>query len=124
MENLDKFPAVVAVDVRYRDLDTFNHVNNAVYLTYFEQARVRYFRSLGWRSNDASVVVARSEVNYRKPIFLGDDHAGVVRAPSERAKVPDPRLFEVGQVHGVVDVVEGVQVAVANVHRDHRWKLV
>ncbi len=70
---LDGFPIVVPVDVRYRDLDTFNHVNNAVYLTYFEQARVAYFKSLGWRSDDASVVVARAEVNYRRPIFLGDE---------------------------------------------------
>jgi len=70
---LDKFPIVVPVDVRYRDLDTFNHVNNAVYLTYFEQARVAYFRSLGWRSDDASVVVARAEINYRRQILLGDE---------------------------------------------------
>ena len=73
MKKLADFPAVVQVTVRYRDLDTFNHVNNAVYLTYFEQARVKYFHSLGWRSNDASVVVARSEVNYRRPILLGDE---------------------------------------------------
>ena len=70
---LEDFPIVVSVDVRYRDLDTFNHVNNAVYLTYFEQARVAYFKSLGWRSDDASVVVARAEVNYRRPIFLEDE---------------------------------------------------
>jgi len=70
---LEDFPIVVSVDVRYRDLDTFNHVNNAVYLTYFEQARVAYFKSLGWQSDDASVVVARAEVNYRRPIFLEDE---------------------------------------------------
>jgi len=70
---LEDFPIIVSVDVRYRDLDTFNHVNNAVYLTYFEQARVAYFKSLGWQSDDASVVVARAEVNYRRPIFLEDE---------------------------------------------------
>lgn len=62
---------MVEVDVRYRDLDTFVHVNNAVYLTYFEQARVAYFAELGWTSRDDSVVVARAEVNYRRPIVLG-----------------------------------------------------
>ena len=71
MDELKDFPVVVDVDVRYRDLDTFNHVNNAVYLTYFEQARVAYFRELGWNSTDDSVVVARAEVNYRRPIVLG-----------------------------------------------------
>ena len=99
MGGLDKFPAVVAVDVRYRDLDTFNHVNNAVYLTYFEQARVRYFRSLGWRSNDASVVVARAEVNYRKPIFLGDEvRVGCrVAAISRRSYVMEYLLLANGE---------------------------
>ncbi len=73
MERLAEFPVAVGVSVRYRDLDTFNHVNNAVYLTYFEQARVAYFGRLGWRSQDADVVVARAEVNYRKPVHLGDE---------------------------------------------------
>lgn len=71
MDPLADFPIVVEVDVRYRDLDTFNHVNNAVYLTYFEQARVAYFTRLGWTSRDDSVVVARAEVNYRRAIVLG-----------------------------------------------------
>ena len=71
MDPLAEYPIVVEVDVRYRDLDTFNHVNNAVYLTYFEQARVAYFAELGWTSRDDSVVVARAEVNYRSAIVLG-----------------------------------------------------
>ncbi|WP_287372832.1 thioesterase family protein [Oceanithermus sp.] len=71
VDPLADFPIVVEVDVRYRDLDTFNHVNNAVYLTYFEQARVAYFARLGWTSRDDSVVVARAEVNYRRAIVLG-----------------------------------------------------
>jgi len=35
------------LDVRFRDLDGMNHVNNAVFLTYFEQGRVGYFQALG-----------------------------------------------------------------------------
>ncbi|MFC7195480.1 acyl-CoA thioesterase [Halosimplex aquaticum] len=34
------------VDVRYRDLDTFGHVNNVVYGTYCEQARVAYIEEV------------------------------------------------------------------------------
>ena len=73
VDPLADFPIVVEVGVRYRDLDTFNHVNNAVYLTYFEQARVAYFTELGWTSRDDSVVVARAEVNYRRAIVLGQE---------------------------------------------------
>jgi len=35
------------IDVRFRDLDPMGHVNNAVYLTYFEMARSSYFKALG-----------------------------------------------------------------------------
>ncbi len=37
---LPDFPCVVPVEVRFRDLDAMGHVNSAVYLTYFEQARL------------------------------------------------------------------------------------
>ena len=36
------------IEVRYGDLDPQGHVNNAKYLTYFEQARVHYLISLGF----------------------------------------------------------------------------
>jgi acyl-CoA thioester hydrolase len=40
------------IDVRWRDLDEFGHVNNSVYLTYFEQARIEW-----WLTLDKSLVV-------------------------------------------------------------------
>ena len=39
-------PVRVPIDVRWRDLDPLGHVNNAVYLSYFEIARVRYAQAL------------------------------------------------------------------------------
>jgi len=35
------------IEVRYGDLDPQGHVNNARYLTYFEQARINYIAHLG-----------------------------------------------------------------------------
>jgi len=43
----DTFPVVTPVKVRFRDLDAFGHVNNAVYFTFMEMARVEYFRQIG-----------------------------------------------------------------------------
>ncbi|MBK6404207.1 MAG: thioesterase family protein [Holophagales bacterium] len=43
---LPEFPCVVGVEVRFRDLDAMGHVNNAVYLTYFEQARLAFWRAI------------------------------------------------------------------------------
>jgi acyl-CoA thioester hydrolase len=42
----DQFPFIHEVEVRFRDLDGMGHVNNAVYATYFETARIRYMSEL------------------------------------------------------------------------------
>ena len=56
--------------VRWGDMDAFNHVNNAQYLRYLEEARVQWLAAIpGMSLNDriAPVLVA-SHVNYRRPI--------------------------------------------------------
>ncbi len=60
------------LEVRFRDIDAFHHVNNAVYLTYMEQARVMYLRGIGLFAPTHTMILARSEVDYRKAVFLGD----------------------------------------------------
>jgi acyl-CoA thioesterase FadM len=47
---LAAYPFVTTLDVRFRDLDGLGHVNHAVYLTYFEAARLAYYASLTGRS--------------------------------------------------------------------------
>ncbi|MDA0882981.1 MAG: thioesterase family protein, partial [Bacteroidetes bacterium] len=34
------------IEVRFRDIDAMGHVNNAVYLSYFEQARIGFFNAI------------------------------------------------------------------------------
>ena len=51
--------------VRWDDLDAFGHVNNAVYLTYAQEAR------FAW-SGILEMVVARAEVDFIAPIYDGD----------------------------------------------------
>lgn len=60
----------MAIEVRWRDLDTFNHVNNANYLTYIEEARVRWLQSLSgpWVDETSAPVLAAVQLNYRRPI--------------------------------------------------------
>lgn len=60
---------------RFRDLDPYNHVNNAVYLTYFEEARVAFMTHIGLRglfTRERSTVIARAEVEYKAPAHLHD----------------------------------------------------
>jgi acyl-CoA thioester hydrolase len=63
-------------DVRFADIDMMGHVNNSIYLTYFEQARMKYMMDItphSWSWIHQGIVVARNEINYRKPVILGDD---------------------------------------------------
>ena len=58
------------IDLRWRDLDAFNHVNNANFMTYVEEARIRWFESTGndWLSNGRIPLLAAVQMNYRLPI--------------------------------------------------------
>ena len=61
--------------VRFRDMDAFGHVNNAVYLTYLEEARVAFFQAHNMRSLDVperGTILAHAEIDYRTPARLGD----------------------------------------------------
>jgi acyl-CoA thioester hydrolase len=58
------------LDVRWRDLDAFNHVNNSTYLTYLEESRLRWLQQIPdpWYDEHALPVMVSSEVNYRQPV--------------------------------------------------------
>ena len=67
-----------SIEVRFRDCDPLGHVNNAAYLTYLEQARLFYWRSLWGFGIDAErgntgvgVIMARAEIDYRLPARYG-----------------------------------------------------
>jgi len=66
------------LEVRFRDCDALGHTNNAVYLTYLEQARFAHWRSLWDFGNPQTppdmpgVILARVEADYRRPSRYGD----------------------------------------------------
>jgi acyl-CoA thioester hydrolase len=55
--------------VRFRDLDAMGHVNNAVFATYVEQARIEYLRSLGVLDGPLymGMILARLELDFVAP---------------------------------------------------------
>ena len=64
------------IEVRYGDLDPQGHLNNAKYLTYFEQARIGYFVALGLFTPgqsfmDIGVIMAESKLTYHAPVEYG-----------------------------------------------------
>ena len=69
----DRFRFSTQMEVRWRDVDALGHVNNAVYLTYLEQARVRYFEEIGLGfGTDAGMILAEITCTYRSPLSLSE----------------------------------------------------
>jgi acyl-CoA thioester hydrolase len=81
----EDFRVAAPIAVRFRDLDGMGHVNNAVFLTYFEVARAFYWRAALGEEEMARLrtyVVARAEVDYRSPVTLSDELVCHVRVAS------------------------------------------
>ena len=70
----DGYPLSVPIEVRFRDMDSMGHVNNAVFFTYFENARIAYWRAVpAIRSRRAlDYILARAECDFRSPATVED----------------------------------------------------
>ncbi len=76
------FHLSVPIKVRFRDIDAFNHVNNAVYFTYMEMGRIEYITRVGLRTSDQPrpfFIVASASCQYKAPIRLNTALAMQVR---------------------------------------------
>jgi acyl-CoA thioester hydrolase len=64
------------LQVRFRDTDAFGHVNNAVFFTYIELARIRYLLDVLQPADPFErmpLILARVELDFRSPIMFGED---------------------------------------------------
>jgi acyl-CoA thioester hydrolase len=79
----------VAIEVRFADTDAMGHVNNAVYLTYCEMARIRYWSDvtgepLAARHHGAeSLILAEARITYRAQVF----HTDVVTVETRATRI-------------------------------------
>ena len=69
--------AEAVIDARAYELDSFGHVNHAVYLNYFEQARFEVLKDCGFTYDELArrgwaIHVVRTEVDYLSEVLLGD----------------------------------------------------
>ncbi|HEV8088050.1 MAG TPA: thioesterase family protein [Actinomycetota bacterium] len=65
----------VTIPIRWRDVDNYGHVNNAVYLTFLEEARDRWVReTLG---PEVDFVIVRIAIDYRRELSQDDDEVTV-----------------------------------------------
>jgi acyl-CoA thioester hydrolase len=72
-------PFAMADQVRFSELDVLNHANNAVYMQWFERARVRYAqywglaRHLG-HGRDPRIVIRSGSIHYRQEMRMDEDY--------------------------------------------------
>lgn len=67
------------ISIRFADIDRLDHVNNAKYLTYIEQARIIYVDDQTAASGleRLSMIVAKQTIEYKLPLSLSDKEAEV-----------------------------------------------
>jgi acyl-CoA thioester hydrolase len=105
------------MEVRFRDLDALGHVNNAVYLTYMESARIAYWLQVTARTDlrGMDMILARAEVDFRAPLqYRNRIEVGVRCASMRRSSL----VLE----HQIVRMPDGLVVAEARkilVHYDY-----
>lgn len=63
----------IPVEVRFNDIDGMGHVNNALFLTYLEHCRMRFFtEEAGSKSErDFPFILAHAAIDYRSPLKIG-----------------------------------------------------
>jgi acyl-CoA thioester hydrolase len=80
-------PYVYWVRVTFSDLDALGHVNNAVYATYFESARIAYYQDLtGMTLEELNIILAEITISYKAPAFFDQWLAIGVKIESIGAK--------------------------------------
>jgi acyl-CoA thioester hydrolase len=110
---LAEFPVVIRIPIQWGDLDVYGHVNNVVYLRWFEAARAAYAMRVGVeilsRNHGVGAILASISCNYRRPLAYPGEVLSAVRVT--RVTVGSVRLEYL-----VADARTGVTVADGDSH--------
>jgi acyl-CoA thioester hydrolase len=73
---MEGFRHLMSIVVRFRDIDALGHVNNAVYFTYLETARVDYMRRVAFETRPrdfkgVGLILAEISCQFKNPVFYG-----------------------------------------------------
>ena len=73
INDIDSFKYKTVIETRFADFDMMGHVNNSVYFTYMEIARVKYWKhAINWDWKRTGVVIGQAALKYMIPIFPED----------------------------------------------------
>ncbi len=80
VNQLDSFKYKTSIETRFTDFDMRAHVNNAMYFTYMEIARTKYWKqAVQWDWKKTGVVIASASLTYILPIVMEDKVSMYVR---------------------------------------------
>jgi acyl-CoA thioester hydrolase len=101
------WPVVVQLPVVWGEMDSYRHVNNVVYFRYFENARLEYFRQLGWFEYEEETgigpILAATQCRFRRPLTYPDTISVTARVSS---LAEDRFILE----HRIVSHAQGILV--------------
>ena len=101
------------IEIRWRDVDAYLHVNNAVYATYLEEGRDEWLeRTLGDVGTPWDYVLARVAIDFRRELRLEDEEV-VVSIGLERIGTSSLTLREQIRTRGGQVAAESEAVIVA-----------
>ncbi len=100
----------IALDLRWRDLDAFGHLNNASTVSLFEEARIRWLNALlpDWHALSSAPVLAAITVNYRQPAHYPETlvvEQSVLHIGTSSVRMALQALLADGGVHADGEVV-------------------
>ena len=76
-QSLSDYPCIISQAVQWGDMDAANHVNNTVYLRYFESARIEFFNQIGFMdftgNGGVGPILAEANCKYKAPLTFPDN---------------------------------------------------
>ncbi len=72
----ENFRHSTRVQIRFNDMDAFGHINNATFLTYLEEARIKFLDEIirwDYEKSKNAIIMARAEIDFRVPGHFKDD---------------------------------------------------
>ncbi|RAJ23126.1 acyl-CoA thioesterase [Pedobacter cryoconitis] len=115
---LDSFKYKTQIETRFADFDMLGHVNNAVYFTYLEIARTKYWNNaISWNWKETGVVIAQASMDYISPIFIEDKVSIYVRTSRIGNTSFDLEYTIVKHIHGKEEIcTKGKTICVSFSH--------
>lgn len=123
----------VKIQLRFFDLDAYCHVNNSVYLNYFELARTEVYRDVYNKAvaDKVYIVITETYVKYKIPVLFTDmvyirvwlsDIKGVTFTVQYEVHNGEGKIFAVAKtVHAMVDSVTNRPIRLPNDVQDYLY---